>query len=71
MITSTWYWYQRGGWQIAVDATSKHDADEHIKQQAPGAEYQGNYTPPVTTWSSATAMTTNKRQAEISVKVKL
>lgn len=66
----TWYSYKRAGWEIAVDATSKQDAAEHIKRHAPGAVYQGELTPPSMMFPSvATAMTTAKRQEQISNKV--
>jgi hypothetical protein len=66
----TWYSYKRGGWEIAVDATSKQDAAEHIKLHALGAVCQGELTPPTApNWSTATAMTTAKRQKQISNKV--
>ena len=66
----TWYSYKRGGWEIAVDATSKQDAAAHIKIHALGAEYQGEYNPPTApNYSTATAMTTAKRQEQISQKV--
>lgn len=64
-----WFLYQRGGWQIAVDATSKQDADKHIAHNAPGAVFQGQFTPS-TSYSVATAMTTAKRQEEISARVR-
>jgi hypothetical protein len=70
-IEMTWHWYTRGGWQIAVDAVSKQDAAEHIKRHAPGAEYRGEYPPPsMASPSIATAMTTAKRQEQISNKVR-
>ena len=63
-----WYAYKRGGWQIAVDAINQRDAAQHIKHAAPGAEYQGEFTPPSMTsgkTSMATAMVTERREAEI------
>ena len=65
-----WYWYKQGGWEIAVDAVSKADADQHIKINAPGAKYigVGEPTPMYSGWSTATAMTTARRQEEISAK---
>lgn len=66
-----WYWYRRDGWQIAVDATSRRDAQNHIAIHAPGAEYQGEMTPPsMENPSIATAMTTASRQAEISERIR-
>ena len=64
-----WYSYQLGGWQIAVDATGQHDAAQHIKRNAPGAEYHGKMNPPsMLNPSTATAMTTPARQEEISAR---
>jgi hypothetical protein len=62
-----WYSYKLGGWQIAVDAINRQDAAQHIKRAAPGAEYQSEFNPPhmVNTWSMATAMVTERRDAEI------
>ncbi len=62
-----WYAYKRGGWQIAVDAIDVMDAGRHIRKHAPGAQLQGEFEPP--TWDSpsqATAMVTERRQAQIS-----
>ena len=66
-----WYSYKRGGWEIAVDAMNIQDASQHIKREAPGAVYRGEFTPP--TWdhpSMATAMTTSRRQAQITARHK-
>lgn len=62
-----WFHYQRGGWEIAVDAVSQRDAAEHIKRQSPEAEYLGEWQPSTTgAYSTATAMTTAKRQDQIT-----
>jgi hypothetical protein len=62
----SWYSYKRGGWQIAVDAINQHDAAQHIKHAAPGAEYQGEFSPPSMNFPSiATAMVTARRDEEI------
>jgi hypothetical protein len=63
----TWYSYKRGGWQIAVDAINQKDAAQHIKQHAPGAEYQGEIwiLPTMENPSMATAMVTLRREEEI------
>jgi hypothetical protein len=65
-----WYAYHRGGWQIAVNATSQRDAAQHIKRSAPGATFDGEmFTLP--TWdnpSMATAMITAKMQEIISAE---
>jgi hypothetical protein len=61
-----WYLYKRGGWEIAVDAMNAQDAAKTIKIQAPGAQFQGEFTPP--SWdapSMATAIVSDKRQAQI------
>lgn len=61
-----WFLYKLGAWEIAVDAINQQDAAQHIKRHAPGAEYQGPFTPPsMARPSSATAMTTARRQAQI------
>ena len=68
----TWYAYKRGGWQIAVDAINQHDAAQYIKRAAPGAEYQGEFTPPSMAHPSmATAMVTPKWDAEIRAKAEV
>lgn len=66
-----WYAYKLGGWEIAVDAVSKFDAAQHIRINAPGAEYVGEFTPGniINGFSIATAMTTAKRQEEISQRM--
>ena len=62
----SWYSYKRGGWQIAVDAINQRDAAQHIKHAAGGAEYQGEFIPPsMNNPSIATAMVTERREAEI------
>lgn len=64
-----WFWYKRGGWEIAVDAVSRRDADNLISIHAMGAKFTGEHAPPTgakAQYSTATAMTTEKRQAEIS-----
>ena len=63
-----WYAYNKDGWQIAVDAISKKDADALIKHQAYGAEYEGVFYPPTMAsgkTSARTAMVTPRRQEEI------
>ena len=65
-----WYMYKRGGWEIAVDAINAQDAGATIKVQAPGAQYQGEFTPP--SWdhpSMATAIVSEKRQEQISARI--
>lgn len=65
-----WYMYKRGGWEIAVDAINVQDAGRTIKVQAPGAHFQGEFTPP--TWdhpSIATAIVSERRQAQISARI--
>jgi hypothetical protein len=63
----SWYSYKCGGWQIAVDAINQRDAAEHIKIYAPEAVYQGEFNPPsMANPSTATAMTTARRQEIIS-----
>ena len=65
-----WYWYKRGGWEIAVDAVSQRDAAQHIARHAPGAEYHGQYTPPtMQNPSIATAMVTAKRDEQIRSRI--
>lgn len=67
----TWFLYKLRGWEIAVDAMNAIDAGRHIKIHAPGAQFQGEFTPP--SWdhpSMATAMTTERRQAQISARAK-
>ena len=67
----SWYWYKQGGWEIAVDAVSHQDAAELIRRYAPEAVYQGQYDPPKPpAYSMATAMTTPKRQEQISQKIR-
>ena len=67
-----WYSYKRGGWEIAVDAMSQRDAAQHIKIHAPGAVFQGEFTPPSMMHPSmATAMVTARRQEEISETIRL
>jgi hypothetical protein len=62
-----WYWYKRGGWEIAVDAISRQDANQHIKRHATGAVFQGEFTPPSMQHPSiATAIVTDRRQEQIS-----
>lgn len=62
-----WYWYHSGAWQIAVDAVNRRDANGYVRRYAPGATYDGEYRPPTApNWSTATAMTTERRQVEIS-----
>lgn len=66
-----WYAYERGGWQIAVDAVSRQDSARHIKIHATGAVFQGEFTPP--TWrnpSTMTAMVTTRRQEIISETIR-
>ena len=65
-----WYSYKRGGWEIAVDAINQRDAAQHIERNAYGAEYQGEFTPPTRTYSMATAMTTARRQEQISEAIR-
>lgn len=60
----SWYFYKRGGWEIAVNAVNKRDAAEHIKRSAPGAKFQGSWEP-LRTYSTVTAMVTWKKQQEI------
>jgi hypothetical protein len=61
-----YYWYKRGGWEIAVDAMSKHDADQYIKIHAPGAKFVGSWVPSSSgVRSTATGAVTAKRQAQI------
>ena len=64
-----WYHYKRNGWEIAVDAVSRVDANECIKRNAFGAEFKGEWTPG-TSWTTETAMTTEKRQEQISSNVR-
>jgi hypothetical protein len=59
-----WYAYKRGGWEIAVDAVSQHDAAQHIKRAASGAEYQGEFSPPHA-YTTMTAMVTARREQAI------
>lgn len=66
-----WYWYKLGGWEIAVDAVSRRDADNHIRIHARGAKFQGEAYPPISpNWSTATAMVTTKRQELISATIR-
>jgi hypothetical protein len=61
-----WFWFKRGGWEIAVDAVSLKDARHHVNIFAFGAVYRGELTPPTMAFPSiATAMTTSKRQEQI------
>jgi hypothetical protein len=60
------YWYKRGGWEIAVDAVSRQDANQHVQRWAYGAVFQGERTPPSMLHpSTATGMTTPRRQEQI------
>ena len=62
-----WYSYQLGGWQIAVDAINAQDAHKHIAIHARDAQYKGVFSPPsMANPSMATAMTTARRQEQIS-----
>jgi hypothetical protein len=60
------YWYKRGGWEIAVDAVSRQDANHHIHRWAYGAVFQGEWKPPTMLHpSTATGMITSRRQEQI------
>ena len=65
----TWYAYKRGGWEIAVDAMNRPDASQHIKLHAPGAVFQGEFTPSHS-YNNMTAMTTACRQEQISANLR-
>lgn len=69
MMKCTWYWYKLGYWEMAVNAVSKKDADEHIKSSAPGAKYNGNFEPSRYNTGTATGMVTEKMQAVIHEQV--
>jgi len=61
-----WYAYRLGNWEIAVDAINQRDAAQHIKRAAPGAQFEGEYHPPVAPkWSNYTAMVTEQREKQI------
>lgn len=60
----SWYWYKRGGWEMAVNAVNRSDADQHIRSSAPGAKYQGERLPS-RVYSTATGMVTAKMQQVI------
>lgn len=63
-----WYAYKRGGWEIAVDAVSQHDAAQHIKRNAFGAVFQGEFTPSHSL-NTMTAMVTPKREEIIRAAI--
>lgn len=68
----SWYRYKRGGWEIAVDAINIQDAAKTIREQAPGAQFVGEFTPP--TWdhpSMATAIVSERRQQQITQRAKM
>lgn len=62
-----WYAYHRGGWQIAVDAMNKADADALKRREFAGAEFDGEFTPVsmANGWSAASAFVTPRREAQI------
>lgn len=65
-MNDNWYWYKLGGWEIAVCAINKRDADAHIKRRAYGAEYRGSYPPPTMAHpSTATAMVTPRMDEQV------
>jgi len=67
----SWYAYHRGGWQIAVDAMSKQDADALRRREFPDAVYDGEFTPPsMKNPSMATAFVTARRQEQISETIR-
>ena len=63
-----WFFYEREGWQIAVDAVSKQDAAQLISRQAYGAKFLGTWSPP-RAYTPTTAFTTTKRQEQISAAI--
>lgn len=66
-----WYAYHRGGWQIAVDAINKHDADTLKRREFPDAAFDGEFTPPSMMYPSiATAFVTPRRQEQISETIR-
>ena len=66
-----WYAYHRDNWQIAVDAISKADADKLRRREFPDAEFDGEFIPPtMANPSPATAFVTQKRQEQISERIR-
>lgn len=60
-----YYWYRRGGFVLAVDATSKQDADSYVHLHNGDMDYLGKHAQG-TNYTTACCGTTTKRQDEIS-----
>jgi hypothetical protein len=68
---SPWFAYHRGGWQIAVDAMNKADADILKRREFSDAVYDGEFSPPSMMHPSpATAFVTPRRQEQISATIR-
>ena len=66
-----WYFYKSGGWEVAVDAMNKLDADHTVSIQARGAKYVGEFTPPsMQNPSPVTAIVSARRQEQISERIR-
>jgi hypothetical protein len=63
-----YYWFQRGGFTLAVDAVSVNDAREYAKLWIPGAEYRGKFNS-TSFPKTACGGTTARRQAIISERM--
>ena len=68
MDARKYYWYQDGGFVMAVDAVSHHDAAEYIKRNQPRAEYRG-YHSASSFPKTACGCVTGRRQEEISANL--
>jgi hypothetical protein len=66
MATKGQFWYQSGGFVLAVDAVGRQDAANYLKCWYPGREfkYQGQHEQGHE-YTTACCGTTEKRQAQI------
>jgi hypothetical protein len=66
----TYYIYKRGNWRVAVDAINIQDAAQWIKENAPGAKFDGVYRCGGKLSETITGAVTARRDAEIRLNYK-
>lgn len=64
-----WYWYQQGGFVMAVDAMSLQDAAQTVKEKFGKAEYKGRF-PAGAFPKTACGVTSEARQEQISARLR-
>ena len=64
-----WYLYQRGGWQLAILAINRKDADVYAKRDDPRLKFVSEYTPAHTqNFNTVTAAVTPEWKEKYSDK---